>query len=86
MAVVAENDRGGPKLILDAHDDFRALFENAPDLMYMHDLTGILTRVNRAFERVTGYHREEAIGTSFLISSARMPGKRQGNACSSTWR
>ena len=57
---------GGPNLILDAYDDFRALFENAPDLMYMHDLTGTLTRVNRAFERVTGYGREEAIGTSFF--------------------
>ena len=56
----------GTNLILDAHDDFRALFENAPDLMYMTHLTGVLTRVNRAFERVTGYPREEAIGTSFF--------------------
>jgi diguanylate cyclase (GGDEF)-like protein/PAS domain S-box-containing protein len=52
--------------ISDAQDDFRAIFENAPDLMYMHDLGGILTRVNRAFERVTGYSRQEAIGTSFF--------------------
>ena len=32
----------------------------------MHDLVGVLTRVNRAFERVTGYRREEAIGRSFF--------------------
>ena len=44
----------------------RCLRMRRPLLMYMHDLTGILTRVNRAFERVTGYHREEAIGTSFF--------------------
>jgi diguanylate cyclase (GGDEF)-like protein/PAS domain S-box-containing protein len=57
---------GGSNSILEAQDDFRAIFENAPDLMYMHDLAGILTRVNRAFERVTGYTRDEAVGMSFF--------------------
>ena len=56
----------GTEDILDAQDDFRALFESAPDLMYTHDLAGILTRVNRAFERVTGYTREEALGWNFF--------------------
>src|SRR4051794_25157967 len=51
---------------IDAPDDFRALFESAPDLMYTHDLAGVLTRVNRAFERVTGYGREEALGRNFF--------------------
>jgi diguanylate cyclase (GGDEF)-like protein/PAS domain S-box-containing protein len=52
--------------MLDAQDDFRALFEGSPDLMYMHDLEGTLSRVNRAFERVTGYDRTEAVGRSFF--------------------
>ena len=61
MALGATTNR-----ILDAQDDFRALFESAPDLMYTHDLTGVLTRVNRAFERVTGYDRSQAIGLNFF--------------------
>jgi diguanylate cyclase (GGDEF)-like protein/PAS domain S-box-containing protein len=48
--------------ILDWHDEFRALFESAPDLMFAHDFEGVLLRVNRAFERVTGYARDEAVG------------------------
>ena len=52
--------------MLDAQDDFRALFEGAPDLMYRHDLTGALSRVNRAFERVTGFARQEVLGRSFF--------------------
>ena len=68
MALGATTNR-----ILDAQDDFRALFESAPDLMYTHDLTGMLTRVNRAFERVTGYDRSQAIGLNFfdLVAAGR---------------
>ncbi len=51
---------------LDAQDDFRTFFEGAPDLMYAHDLRGILLRVNRAFERATGFNRENLTGTSFF--------------------
>ena len=60
-------------LILEAQDEFRALFESAPDLMYTHDLTGKLTRVNRAFERVTGFDRQDAVGSNFfdLVRSGR---------------
>lgn len=55
-----------PDRMLGAPDEFRALFESAPDLMYTHDLAGALTLVNRAFERVTGYDRQEAIGSNFF--------------------
>ncbi|HYI95289.1 MAG TPA: EAL domain-containing protein [Bryobacteraceae bacterium] len=52
--------------VLDAPDDFHTFFEGAPDLMYAHDLGGILRRVNRSFERATGFDRADLIGTSFL--------------------
>jgi diguanylate cyclase (GGDEF)-like protein/PAS domain S-box-containing protein len=48
--------------ILDWHDEFRALFESAPDLMFAHEFDGVLLRVNRTFERVTGYSRDEVVG------------------------
>ncbi|HYR90229.1 MAG TPA: EAL domain-containing protein [Terriglobia bacterium] len=52
--------------MLDSHDDFEGLYDGAPDLLYAHDLEWRLIRVNRAFEQVTGYTRNIALGTSFL--------------------
>lgn len=49
--------------MLDSQDDFRALFENAPDALFTHDLQSRITRVNSAFERLSGYKRPEIIGT-----------------------
>jgi len=40
---------------------FRELFENANDLIYTHDLSGVFTSLNRAGERITGYTRDEAL-------------------------
>jgi PAS domain S-box-containing protein len=48
--------------MLDSQDDFRALFENAPDALFTHDLQSRITRVNSAFERLTGYTRPAVIG------------------------
>jgi diguanylate cyclase (GGDEF)-like protein/PAS domain S-box-containing protein len=45
-------------------DDYRDLFENASDIIYTHDLNGALTSINKAAERITGYAREDALGTS----------------------
>lgn len=43
-----------------SEERYRELFENANDVIYTHDLTGRLTSFNKAGERVTGYHRDEA--------------------------
>jgi diguanylate cyclase (GGDEF)-like protein/PAS domain S-box-containing protein len=40
---------------------YRELFENANDIVYTHDLTGHITSLNKAAERITGYSREEAL-------------------------
>lgn len=38
---------------------YRELFENAHDLVYIHDLEGNFIDINRTMERLTGYRREE---------------------------
>jgi diguanylate cyclase (GGDEF)-like protein/PAS domain S-box-containing protein len=40
---------------------YRNLFENANDIIYVHDLQGNYISMNRAAERVIGYPREEAL-------------------------
>ena len=50
----------------EAHGDLTSLFESAPDLMFTGSLSGRITRVNLAFERITGYSRTEALEKSFL--------------------
>jgi diguanylate cyclase (GGDEF)-like protein/PAS domain S-box-containing protein len=40
---------------------FRNLFENANDIIYVHDLTGNYLSMNQAAERIFGYTRDEAI-------------------------
>jgi diguanylate cyclase (GGDEF)-like protein/PAS domain S-box-containing protein len=40
---------------------YRSLFENANDIIYVHDLEGNYISMNEAAERVIGYPREEAL-------------------------
>jgi len=44
---------------------YRELFENARDAVYVQDLSGVYTSVNRAAERLWGYQRNEIIGRHF---------------------
>jgi PAS domain S-box-containing protein len=44
-----------------SEERYRDLFDNANDLVYMHDLQGNLRSANNATARVTGYTREEAL-------------------------
>ncbi|MEX2238120.1 MAG: PAS domain S-box protein [Dehalococcoidia bacterium] len=45
-----------------SEERFRELFENANDLVYIHDLEGNFVAVNNKAEEVTGYTPEEATG------------------------
>lgn len=40
---------------------YRELFENASDIIYVHDLQGNYTSINKAGELIFGYSREEAL-------------------------
>ena len=44
---------------------YRELFENAKDAIYVHDLSGRYTSLNRAAEKLSGYSREEILGKHF---------------------
>lgn len=49
-----------------SEDKYRILFENAPDAMYMNDLSGVLVDGNQAAERLLGYKKQELIGENVL--------------------
>jgi len=46
-----------------SEERYRELFENANDIVYTHDLAYLVTSMNIAGERVSGYSRDEIIGT-----------------------
>ena len=48
-----------------SEERFRELFENANDVIFLHDLNGRMIAINRAAEYLTGYSRLEVIGQSF---------------------
>jgi diguanylate cyclase (GGDEF)-like protein/PAS domain S-box-containing protein len=50
----------------DHSDELNLLFESAPDLMFTENLSGRITRVNVAFERITGYTKAQAVQKSFI--------------------
>ena len=43
---------------------FADLCENANDMIYSHDMNGILTSLNKTGERIIGYGRDKAVGMS----------------------
>lgn len=47
--------------LIESEVRYRALFENATDLIYIHDLKGNYLAMNEAAERVFGYTREEVL-------------------------
>lgn len=49
----------------ESEERYRELFENARDAIYVHDLEGNYTSINRAAEKLSGYSREEILGRNF---------------------
>jgi PAS domain S-box-containing protein len=49
----------------ESEERYRALFENAKDAIYVHDLSGRYITVNRAAEKLSGFTRNEIIGKHF---------------------
>ena len=45
----------------ESEERYRELFENANDIVYIHDLAGNFSSLNKTGERITGYTRAEAM-------------------------
>jgi PAS domain S-box-containing protein len=58
-----------------SEERYRELFENANDVIFLHDLKGKIMAINRAAEYLTGYSRSEVVGHSFeqLITPEARP-------------
>ncbi len=52
---------------------FRALFESAPDAIFLTDMQGRFVDGNRAAEELIGYSKEELIGKTFAESNLLSP-------------
>ena len=66
-----ERERRAAEALRVSEKNYRGLFENASDAIWVHDLSGKILAVNSAFERLTGYEREALTGAnvSMLLSA-----------------
>ncbi|PKN04819.1 MAG: hypothetical protein CVU74_04965 [Deltaproteobacteria bacterium HGW-Deltaproteobacteria-9] len=63
---ISINNARSYQRIREREEQFRALAENAPDIIYTTDITGAFTYVNPAWERLLGHAREDVCGKYFV--------------------
>ena len=63
---ISMNNARAYQRIRESEERFRALGENAPDIIYTLDADGAFNYLNPAWEGILGYTQEEAIGQYFI--------------------
>ncbi len=64
MKILEESMRKAYELLV-LNEEYEFLFDNALEGMILIDRAGKIRRANRTFQRLTGYSREEVIGTHY---------------------
>jgi len=71
--------RRAEEAIRESEARYRNLFDNANDSILTFTLEGVLTSVNRAYERLTGWTRDELIGLSWDVLIAPIDRERMAD-------
>jgi PAS domain S-box-containing protein len=51
--------------LAESEERYRELFENSRDAIYVHDMSGRYTSINRAAEELSGFSRDEIVGKHY---------------------
>ncbi len=70
IRIISVTDLSSHRLIEEnlrnVRERYELLFEHAPDAYYINDMKGVFLHGNLAAENLTGYKRDELLGSSFL--------------------